>query len=280
MTSDSNVRSPALWPPAVVQAICNVMASTGRPGLTGNEIERLLHATGIPDVLDEPNKRSRLALALLQQQQPDGTNAAIERFLAEAMNPARFLSDHDRFNELRDALAEPLALLGLEVTAQGKLGPATGTATTLDEVAKITGRLRKELNRRGIHPEAIRYCDEELIRRSLFHAVFEATKGVSQRLRQLTGSTADGASLVDLCFGDRANLQVRINAYSTESETSEHRGFANLLRGTFGMFRNPPAHTPRATAGWTLTEADALDLFSLLSLIHRRLDHAQVVPRP
>ncbi len=46
------------------------------------------------------------------------------------------------------------------------------------------------------------------------------------------------------------------------------------------MFRNPPAHTPRATAGWALTEPDALDLFSPLSLIHRRLDDAQVTPRP
>ena len=59
-------------------------------------------------------------------------------------------------------------------------------------------------------------------------------------------------------------------------EISEHRGFANLLRGIFGTFRNPPAHTPRATEGWVLTEADALDLFSMVSLIHRRLDAADV----
>jgi uncharacterized protein (TIGR02391 family) len=69
---------------------------------------------------------------------------------------------------------------------------------------------------------------------------------------------------------------VRINAYRTYSETSEHRGFANLLKGLFGTFRNPPAHTPRAAAGWALTEPDALDLLSMLSLVHRRLDAARV----
>ncbi|MFD6563086.1 TIGR02391 family protein [Micromonospora profundi] len=132
-----------------------------------------------------------------------------------------------------------------------------------------------------MHTQVVHYCEEELLRQSLSHAVFEATKGVSDRLRQMTGLTADGADLVDQCFGARSAIPlVRINAYSTDSQTSEHRGFANLLKGTFGMFRNPPAHMPRATTGWALTEPDALDLFSLLSLIHRRLDNAQVQPRP
>ena len=68
---------------------------------------------------------------------------------------------------------------------------------------------------------------------------------------------------------------LRINDYGTESDVSEHRGFANLLRGIFGTFRNRPAHTPRADEEWTITETDALDLFSMLSYVHRRLDEAQ-----
>ncbi|MEH1130316.1 TIGR02391 family protein [Micromonospora sp. CPCC 206061] len=96
-----------------------------------------------------------------------------------------------------------------------------------------------------------------------------ASAGIPQARRTTqTGLTADGAELVDQCFGARAGTPlVRINAYSTDSETSEHRGFVNPLKGTFGMFRNPPAHTPRAAAGRALTEPDALDLFSLLSLV-------------
>lgn len=35
-------------------------------------------------------------------------------------------------------------------------------------------------------------------------------------------------------------------------------GFANLLRGIFGTFRNPPTHAARAAAEWTITEADSL----------------------
>ncbi|MBO2461470.1 TIGR02391 family protein [Actinomadura sp. LCR2-06] len=230
----------------------------------------------IADV-EAPNKRTRLGGALLDQQHRDQASNCVIRFITEAMAPGRFLQDRRRFDALRDGLTEALSLVGLRVNEQGKVARAAATATTLDEVARLAGRMRTELARRGVHPEVLRYCEEELLRESLFHAVFEATKGVSERLRQMSGLSGDGAGLVDQCFGAAAGVPaVRINDYGTGSEVSEHRGFANLLRGIFGTFRNPPAHTPRAAAGWALTEADALDLFSMLSLVHRRLDAATV----
>jgi uncharacterized protein (TIGR02391 family) len=279
MTASDKTPDATPWPTAVVQEIAEIMGSTESPGLANREIEQLLAAAGIPDVLDAPNKRGRLAIALLQQQQRDGSSTGISRFLTEAMTPARYLRARDRFEQLRKALAEPLSLVGLEVTAQGRLGSATETATTLDDVARIAGRLRYELNRRGVHAEVIRYCDEELIRQSLFHAVFEATKGVAQRLRQMSGLNTDGNTLVDGCLLPRnGTTLMHINGYQSVSDTSEQNGFANLIKGLFGTFRNPPAHTTRATGLWNLTEADALDLFSMLSFVHRRLDHTRVIP--
>ena len=166
--------------------------------------------------------------------------------------------------------------MGLKVRDDGKVAKASQTATTVDEAVRIAGRLKTELVRRGTHPEVIRYCEEELVRRSIFHAVFEAAKGLASRLRRLSGSALDGSDLVNHCFGAKSGTPVvRINAYRTESDESEHRGFANLLRGIFGTFRNPPAHTTRADEEWTITETDALDLFSMLSYVHRRLDGAR-----
>ena len=40
-------------------------------------------------------------------------------------------------------------------------------------------------------------------------------------------------------------------------------------------FRNPAGHEPKVT--WHVSETDALDLLSTLSLIHRRLDEAVAV---
>jgi uncharacterized protein (TIGR02391 family) len=58
---------------------------------------------------------------------------------------------------------------------------------------------------------------------------------------------------------------------------SEQRGFANLVKGAFGMFRNPTAHAPRIH--WSMGKADAEDLLSLVSLIHRRIDAARTPSR-
>jgi uncharacterized protein (TIGR02391 family) len=268
------------WEPSVISAVCNVLASTDWPGLSNSEIDRLMALVGIPDA-GGPNKRTRLWASLVNRQHHDGAANCVIRFIREAMRPGLFLNDHHRFEALREGLAEAMVLVGLCVTESGEIARTAATARTLDEVAVLAGRLRSELSRRGVHPEVLRYCEEELLRRSLFHAVFEAVKGVAERLRQLALVNLDGAELVDHCFGARAGAPVvQINGYITESDRSEHRGFANLLKGIFGTFRNPPAHTPRATTGWSITEPDALDLFSMLSLVHRRLDQVKAPATP
>ena len=81
--------------------------------------------------------------------------------------------------------------------------------------------------------------------------------------------------MVDQAFAAGSGLPLlAINRYSTETERSEHKGFANLLRGMFGTFRNVTAHAPKVR--WPIDEADALDLLSLASYVHRRLDRAAV----
>jgi uncharacterized protein (TIGR02391 family) len=83
--------------------------------------------------------------------------------------------------------------------------------------------------------------------------------------------TDDTATLVDKTLAGDSPI-LAINPLSTESERSEQRGFVNLVKGTFGMFRNTTAHEARIL--WTMDKADAEDLLSLASLIHRRLDSA------
>ena len=63
-----------------------------------------------------------------------------------------------------------------------------------------------------------------------------------------------------------------MNSLQNESEQSEQKGFMNLLKGLFGTFRNTTAHAPKIT--WRIEEQDALDILSMVSLVHRRLDNA------
>jgi len=68
---------------------------------------------------------------------------------------------------------------------------------------------------------------------------------------------------------------VALNSLRTETEQSEQKGLANLMIGLYGTFRNPAGHAPKIR--WHVDEADALDLLTTLSLVHRRLDKAVVL---
>jgi uncharacterized protein (TIGR02391 family) len=115
-----------------------------------------------------------------------------------------------------------------------------------------------------------------LLQDNYFHAVFEATKSVADKIREKTGLGTDGAELVDQAFSVR-NPLLAINTLQAETEQSEQKGFANLLKGVFGTFRNVTAHAPKIK--WPIEELDALDLLTMVSYLHRRLDRAVRVPQ-
>ena len=116
------------------------------------------------------------------------------------------------------------------------------------------------------------YCRAELLDENYFHAVFESTKGVAERIRLMSGLTLDGAELVNRVFSIQNPILV-LGPLASESQKSEQKGFSTLLVGLFGAVRNPLAHAPKTN--WPMSEQDALDILTLVSLIHRKLDRTQ-----
>jgi hypothetical protein len=68
--------------------------------------------------------------------------------------------------------------------------------------------------------------------------------------------------------------RVAFNSLATESERSEQTGLATIMKGLHSAFRNPTAHAPKIA--WATSRADALDMLTIASMLHRRLDHATV----
>lgn len=257
-----------------IDAIASALGHTDE-GLTGSEIEHLLAIAQIEDVAPGITKRKRLHNAFVSVQNRLQHRRNILKFIRSAMKPELYVRCPERFEPMRANLNQALAFAGLAVSESGELGPA-GRARTLSEARRRAQELRADLANRGVHPDVLAFCREELVADNYFHAVLEAVKSVMDKLRTKTGLTDDGNTLIDRALtGDPPMLA--INALQTESERSEQKGFANLLRGTFGMFRNPTAHAPRAR--WSMAKEDAEDLLSLVSLIQRRLDAAHMPPR-
>jgi uncharacterized protein (TIGR02391 family) len=220
-------------------------------------------------------KWERILLALSARQKQDGCGNNIVAFIQASMNPVRFVGQQDTQLDVRHRLNEVLAFAGFQVGDDGKLRQVA-IARTVDEATERAGHLRRALSQRSVHPDVLRFCRAELVQQNFFHAVFEATKSVADKVREKTGLESDGAELVDQAFSVR-NPLLAINSLRSETEQSEQKGFANLLKGVFGTFRNVTAHAPKIR--WPIEEQDALDLLTMVSYLHRRLDRAVKVPR-
>lgn len=254
---------------ANLEAVCKVLADTTN-GLMGEEIGHILADAGIPDPDAGITKWKRLfnALALAQNTHQVGNHLIM--FINRAMSPARYISTPELFQWRRDGLNVALAFAGYSVRDDGKVVHSTAE-TTLDGARARAGRLRSLLESRGTHSEVFKYCRAELLQENYFHAVLEAVKGLAERVRLLSGLGTDGAELVNQALSTKAPI-IALNSLQSETEISEQKGIANLLVGLFGAIRNPTAHSPKVI--WAMPEQDAIDVFALLSFIHRKLDNA------
>lgn len=264
----------SIFSQAQLQAIADALGDTD-DGLTGTEIAHLLSICTISDVTPTMTKRYRLYNAFAEDQSQRKNRTRILGFIRHAMKPERFVRFGERFEPMRIHLNQALAFAGLAVDEAGTL-ISVEQARTLSEAQRRAQELRTDLTTRGVHPDVLRFCREELLVDNYFHAVMEAVKSVADKIRARTGLIDDGAALVDRALTGKPPM-LAINSLKTESEKSEQKGFANLLRGTFGMFRNTTAHEARIH--WPMIKDDAEDLLSLVSLIHRRLDKAHMPPR-
>jgi uncharacterized protein (TIGR02391 family) len=254
----------------ILRSLCDIIGNT-ETGLSGSDITRTLADCGIFDPNPGITKRHRLFDALNQRQESDSSANHVINYILIVMKPVRYLSAKTLFTERRTRINEVFAFIGLSIEEDGSLCQGK-SVRTIDEAQARAGRLRKKLMDRDVHPDVLKFCNAELLQENYFHAVFEATKSVADKIREKTGLTFDGADLVDKAFGlGQTNTpKLAFNTLQTESEQSEHKGFSNLLKGMFGMFRNVTAHSPKIK--WTINEEDAMDSLTLASFLHRKLD--------
>ena len=234
---------------------------------TGSDITHVLNDRGLLDNSGQSTKWRRLYRVFLDTQDNYKCANRILDFIQAFLIPARFVGRGELFEDRRNELNSILAFSGIEFGADGRFRQRE-VAKTLTEAERRVRTIQSKFQSRRIHPEVLKYCRTELMQDNYFHAVFEATKGLAQRIRDMSGIQADGSALVDRVFSIEQPL-LAFNTLRTETEKSEHKGFAALLKGCFAAVRNPLAHEPKIL--WE-GEDDAADYLSLISLLHRKLD--------
>ncbi len=246
-----------------VEALARVIGECG----SGTDISRVLGDRGLVDDSGESTKWRRLYWIFLKIQREHKSANGILDFIQSFLIPARFAGRSEEFEGHREKLNAILAFSGIEYGADGEFRTRE-PARTLDEAEMRLRTIQAKFKGRRLHSEVLKYCNTELLQYNYFHAVFEATKGLAQRIRDDSGVDGDGAALVDRVFSVEHPV-LAFNTLQSETEKSEHKGFAALLKGCFAAVRNPLAHEPKIL--WE-GEDDAADYLSLISLLHRKLD--------
>ena len=250
-------------PEGQIEKIARVMGECG----SGTDITRVLRDQGLTDHSGQSTKWRRLYWVFLDLQRRDGCANRVLSFIQSFLTPSRFVGRQAAFDEHRGELNPVLLFSGLEFSADGQFRRREA-AKTLGEAERRVRTIHTKFQGRRLHLEVLKYCKAELMQDNYFHAVFEATKGLAQRIRDMTGIHVDGAALVDRVFSVEQPM-LAMNPLQTDTERSQHKGFAALLKGCFGAVRNPLAHEPKIL--WQ-GEDDAADYLSLISLLHRKLD--------
>jgi uncharacterized protein (TIGR02391 family) len=271
MTKPPKYRIP-LFNPQQLTAIAKILADTNA-GLTGSQIDYLVQDAGMEDVTPGITKWKRLFNAFVGSQNKWQYGNHVVMFITRAMNPVEYTDKPGVFADRRQKLNVVLSFCGLELGTDGKMRPVQH-AKDLDDALARASRLHAALVTREVHEDVLTFCRAELLQNNYFHAVFEAMKSIASKIRTLSGLPGDGAVLVQQAFAlDGGPLA--INALATDTDKGEQRGFVNLLTGLFGTIRNPLAHNPKIE--WDMSEQDALDILTMASLIHRKLDRAKRV---
>jgi uncharacterized protein (TIGR02391 family) len=265
---------PPPFSAAVVEAVCRILAECVTGGEIPNLIAPLKASESSVEATGTKWKRLFNAVAYRQNHQQDGR--PLLRLVSEIMAPVRFLSQA-QFDEFRVRVDEKLLLSGFSVAEDGTLLRGR-PAATIAEAQQRADDLRAELTRREVHPDVLRFCRAELLEHNYFHAVLEASKSVADKLRRLASVPGDGAGLVDATCSLASGPRIMFNSLTTTWEEAEQTGLATLLKGLFMTFRNVTAHAPKVA--WATSRSDALDMLTLASMLHRRLDRASVRTEP
>jgi uncharacterized protein (TIGR02391 family) len=262
---------PPPFSSAAVEAVCQELGEL----VKGAQIAGVVAPLKIPTSTDDGTgtKWKRLFNAVAYRQNKQGDGRPLIRLIAEVMQPVRF-KDAQHFQDGRASVNRKLLLYGYEVREDGKVGKAK-LARTVADAQQRADVLGSELKQRNVHSRVLAFCRKELLQENYFHAVLEATKSIADRIRELTGLTKDGAALIDEATSLKGGQPVlAFNELKTEWEKSEHTGLAMMAKGISAIARNPTAHAPKVK--WAIELSDALDILTIASLLHRRLDGAIV----
>lgn len=250
-----------------IETISQIIASI----LTGSSITSMFNSLG--DIRENEFEQKGTKWRRIQsacniwQSKYNCSNKIIE-MIEYVMRPSKYVHDLQAFEINRGNLNLQLSFIGLFIDKKGTVIP-TPKATTIQESREKIDFLLSKLQDRNVHPKIVQICKPDIINEDYFSLIFESSKCIYDKIRELTGLNKDGNQLIHFCFDDSLPIII-FNKMITQSEKDEYTGFRQLLFSIGNMFRNPKAHELKFFSYTNLDEC--LDIICLISFALKKLD--------
>ncbi len=222
-----------------------------------------LSANGAPST-----KWRKLLFVFRKYQDKNKSSKDVFRILESLLAPVRFIKDTQTYNAILTEINKVICTEGYEIDDTGTVIVAN-KLSTLDEINARYSSLIKKLQDRNIHSQVLKYCTAELLTENYFHSVFEAAKGISERVREMSGIDLDGTQLYNAVFSV-SNPILKYNDLVSDSEKNQQNGLKEMLNGITHYVRNVTAHEPKIK--WIIEEDAAIEILTVISFLHSALD--------
>lgn len=243
--------------------------------LVGREINNILQECNI-EIIDGSSKAKKLYSSFINYKNKYNSSNSIMNFITSVLKAVNYLFDEDnKYTELLEKVNKILITEGFQIDENNNIVEVE-KVLNLNEIEKRVNSIRKKLKDRKIHSEVLKYCKEDYLRKDYYDTVFEASKSLGERVRDLSGLNTDGTELFQTAFS-RKNPLIVLNQLNTESEINEYNGLKELLLSICHLVRNPTAHTPKIN--WKMNEDEAIDILSIISFAHNYLDKCYQMPK-
>lgn len=245
--------------------------------LTGSEITTMLNDLNLPNY-DSINNRpytstkwKRLNESIHSACRTSQSAKPLFKAIEYVMSPSNFMDSPEDWYFNKNNLNKLLIFHGFEIVDSGKISK-TKVVKTFSGAQKRLKSFNDKLDSYDIHQEIFKYCTVELFEQNYFHAIFEASKGILDRVRLISESNLDGNSLINENFKlNQPIILIRNNLLESSDDRSAYNGLKSLLKTIVYLYRNPKAHNPKLYD--VTSETDAITAFTLMSLAHKTLDN-------
>lgn len=275
--SESEQRTASRIDQTYLTMICDAFVEM-EDMISDGEVGALLVGSGVEDVYSYSGRHHRLFHALKEQQGKDGGAGTIAIFLRRTGEHLKRRRGEEALQEYRRKINSILSYAGLALDETLKLTDfdASKPIYSIPDAETRAESLNRAVKQRRLHPDILLSTRPEFILdRGYYHCVLEASKLLQEKLRAKTGLRIEGPAIAEhaLSFSMQRPPMLALNQFENENDQAEQFTLMCMLKGLLLTFQDEQTRVYRK--GWHMDFEDALDLLSLISFFHRKIDKAK-----